>query len=119
MSLAGQHKGMDDDRFLPFLDAIRILNFLQSEQVTSPVYLFENTYPSQPSQYPLVDDAAKMVEPILGAPIVLDAAGMGSAAHRIRLFWTNWCRQEVLQLAIPEDIHHRRKFCIPIMFPPP
>ena len=30
MSLAGKHLGMEDDRFMPFLDAIRIINFLQA-----------------------------------------------------------------------------------------
>ena len=40
----------------------------------------------------------------MGAPIVIDAAGVGSAAHRVRLFWTNWCRPEILQDAFPKDI---------------
>ena len=63
MSMAGKHKGMDDDRFLPFLDMIRILNFLQANQHPSPLYLFENTYPGTPGQYPLFDDAAKRLNP--------------------------------------------------------
>ena len=32
MSMAGKHKGMDDERFEPFLDMVKILNFLQTEQ---------------------------------------------------------------------------------------
>ena len=44
-----------------------------------------------------------MVEAYLGAPIVLDGAGLGSAAHRVRLFWTNWCQPEILQAANPQD----------------
>ena len=32
MSLAGKHLGMEDDRFMPFLDMVRIVNFLQAEQ---------------------------------------------------------------------------------------
>ena len=36
--------------------------------------------------------------------MVIDAAGLGSAPHRVRLFWTNWCRPEILQEAIPTDI---------------
>ena len=101
MSLAGKHLGMEDDRFMPFLDMIRIVNFLQAKQTTKPLYLFENTYPGQPGQYPLVDDTTKMVESFLGAPIVLDAARLGSSTHRIRLFWTNWCSAEILQKAVP------------------
>ena len=103
MSMAGKHLDMSDERFMPFLDMIRICNFRQVEQSSIPLYLFENTFPGPPGTYPLVDDTAKMVEAYLGAPIVLDAAGLGSAAHRVWLFWTNWCRPEILQAAIPRD----------------
>ena len=30
--------------------------------------------------------------------------GLGSAAHRVRLFWQNWCRPEILQKAMPKNI---------------
>ena len=50
------------------------------------------------------------VESYLEAPIVLDAAGLGAAAHKVRLFWTNWCRPEVLQKAIPQDIRPNPSF---------
>ena len=101
MSLAGKHLGMDDERFMPFLDMIRIVNFIQTNQMRAMLYLFENTYPRKPGQYPLVDDTAKMIESFLGAPITIDAAGTGSSAHRVRLFWTNWCLPEILQDAYP------------------
>ena len=104
MSLAGQHLGIDDERFMHFLDMICILNYLQKEQHPTPLYLFENTYPGKPGQYPRVDDAAKMIESFIGMPVVVDAAGVGSAAHRVRHFWTNWCKPEVLQSAFPKDI---------------
>ena len=83
---------------------IRIVNCLQSNQMRAMLYLFENTYPGKPGQYPLVDDTAKMIESFLGAPITIDAAGTGSSAHRVRLFWTNWCLPEILQDAYPQDI---------------
>ena len=102
--MAGNKKGMDDERFLPFLDMVKILNFLQAEQHPQPLFLFENTWPGMPGQYPVIDKAAELVESFLGAPIVMDAADLGSAAHRVRLFWTNWCRPEILQSAIPTDI---------------
>ena len=104
MSMAGHHKGMEDERFLPFLDMVKILNFLQQEQSIKPLFLFENTWPGEPGRYPNVDKAAKLVESFIGAPVTIDAAGLGSVAHRIRLFWTNWCRPEILQEAIPKDI---------------
>ena len=68
------------------------------------MYLFENTYPGTPGPYPRVDEAAKMVESFLGAPVVIDAARLGLVAHRVRLFWTNWCQPEQLQDAIPKDL---------------
>ena len=89
MSLAGKHLGMDDERFMPFLDMIRIVNFLQINQLRTMLYLFENTYPGKPGQYPLVDDTAKMIESFLGAPITIDAAGTGSVAHRVRVGQTS------------------------------
>ena len=33
--------------------------------------------------------------------MVVDAAHLGSAAHRVRLFWTNMLKLEVLQMALP------------------
>ena len=104
MSMAGKHKGMEDDRFPPFLDMVKIVNFFQLEQHPRPLYLFENTWPGKPGQYPKVDKAAEVVEAFLGAPVLVDAAGAGSTAHRVRLFWTNWCRPEILQDAFPRDV---------------
>ena len=52
MSLAGFQKGMEDERFLPFLDMIKISISFQVEQHQSPLYLFENTWPGHPGQYP-------------------------------------------------------------------
>ena len=95
MSVVGHHTGIEDGRFLHFLDMVCILNYLQERQHPQSLYLFEHTYPSTPRQYPKVDDAAKMVELFIGMPVVVDAAGVGSAAHRVRHFWTNWCSPEV------------------------
>lgn len=102
--MAGKHEGMDDDRFLPFLDVVRILNFLQNHQMAQPVYVLENTWPGFPGQYPKVDDASKMVEAYLGLPIIIDAARVGSISHRVRHIWTNLTRPKVLQAAFPIDI---------------
>ena len=83
---------------------IKIFNYLQKEQLPKPLYLFENTYPGAPGQYPKVDKVAELIESFIGAPVVIDAAGLGSAAPRVRLFWTNWIRPEILQHAIPTDV---------------
>ena len=59
MSLEGKEKGMNDKTFAYFLDMIRIVNYIQLEQQPRPLYLFENTYPGKPRQYPNVDKAAE------------------------------------------------------------
>ena len=40
MSMAGHQKGLEDERFLPFLDMIKILNFFQKEQFQNNTYLY-------------------------------------------------------------------------------
>ena len=72
MSMAGNHKGLEDKHFLPFLDVVKILNFLQKEQFPRPLFLFENTWPRNPRQYPDVDKAAELAKSFLGAPVVVD-----------------------------------------------
>ena len=104
MSLSGNQRGLNDDRFSPFLDMVKIINFLQKEQLPPPLYLLENTWPGLPGQYPNIDKASALIESFIGAPVVIDAAGLGSAAHIVRLFWTNWCGAEILQDAIPTYI---------------
>lgn len=56
MSLAGHHKGMDDDILL---DMVRILIFLQAEYLPSPPFFFENNWPGLPSQCLTVKEAAQ------------------------------------------------------------
>ena len=41
------------------------------------------------------------MESFIGAPVVVDAADLGAAAHRVRLFWTNMLQPAVLQTALP------------------
>ena len=104
MSIVGRHLGQEDNRFLPLYDLIKIINYLQANQYPKPLYLLENTWPSLPGEYPLVDQAASVVEAFLGAPIVVDAAGTVSVSHRPRLFWQNFYSSEILQAAVPSDI---------------
>ena len=54
MSRAGKHLGRDDERFLPFYDLIRIINYLQANKYPPPLYLIKNTWPGHPKKYPLV-----------------------------------------------------------------
>ena len=100
LSRAGRQRGMMDPRFQYFYDMVRIVNFFQREQQSSMVYILENTYPGGNST-PAVKKAGELVQAFLGAPIIIDAADLGAAAHRVRLFWTNMLPAATLQAALP------------------
>ena len=59
------------------------------------VYILENTYPGENCTL-AVNKAGDLVQAFLGAPILIDGANMGPAAHRVRLFWTNMMPAAVL-----------------------
>ena len=50
----------------------------------------------------MVQNAQNLVQGFLGAPVLLDAADMGSAAHRVRLYWQNFLTPELLQATMPK-----------------
>ena len=77
-----------DPRFQYFYDLVRIINFFQLEQATSMIYILENTYPGEQCT-PAVTKASNLVQAFIGAPILVDAADLGAAAHHVKLFWTN------------------------------
>ena len=105
VSKAGRGEGLKDPRFDYFYDMVGITNFLQREQRRQPIHLFENTYPGQVvARTRAVLNAGELVEAFLGAPVVLDAAGLRGAAHRVRLYWTNFMEAGMLQAAILQKL---------------
>ena len=101
MSRAGRQMGAMDPRFTFFYDLVRIINFFQRERTSPMVYILENTNPGEHCT-PAVNKAGDLVQAFLGAPILIDGANMGAAAHRVRLFWTNMMPAAVLQAALPK-----------------
>eukprot|EP00775_Hariotina_reticulata_P015117 gene15117-biopygen1455 len=100
-SLAGPSRGMAEARSRLLTDLVRLIGILQQllpEQ--PPGYLLENV----PMQYHRNSTIAQQdfhqVTRAIGQPVVLDAAQVGSFAHRLRNFWTNLCFPEQLQAAI-------------------
>ena len=68
------------------------------------VYLLENTYPGENINLnPHVKKAQHFVEAFLGPCVRLDSADMGSAAHRVRLYWTNMLPTEALRHIMPQN----------------
>ena len=68
-----------------FLRSRGMINFFQTHQASPLIYILENTYPGERCT-PAVQNAANLVESFIGAPVVVDAADLGAAAHRVRLF---------------------------------
>ena len=75
--------------------------FFQREQTSSLIYILENTYPGERCTT-AIQKAQVLVQGFLGAPILLDAADMGSVAHRVRLYLQNFLALAVLQGAMPK-----------------
>ena len=40
------------------------------------------------------------MQSFIGAPVIIDAADLGAAAHRVRLFWTNMLQLAILRAAL-------------------
>ena len=104
MSMAGPQTGDQDDRFPTFLNMVKIINILQRVQIVPPIYCVENTWPGPSGRKEGVDKTADLIQAFIGAPVIIDAAGVGSAAHRVRHYWTNFCETSLLQSAFPRDI---------------
>ena len=95
---------MQDDRFPTFLNLVKIINILQRMQTMSPIYCVENTWPGPTGRKEGVEKTANLIQAFIGAPIIVDATGLGSVAHRVRHYWTNFCEPSLLQNAMPRDI---------------
>lgn len=46
--------------------------------------------------------AGELVQAFLGAPLLMDAAYLGAAAHCVRLFWSNFIDPSILRAALPK-----------------
>ena len=90
-----------DPRFRFFYDLVRIINFFQREQATPIVYLLENTFLGEKCT-PAVQKANDLVQSFIDAPVIIDAADLSTAVHRVRLFWTNMLQPAILQAALPK-----------------
>ena len=84
-----------DPRIRYFYDLVRIVNFFQREQASPIVYLLENTFLGERCTL-AVQKANDLVQSFLGAPVLIDVADLGAAAHRVRLFWTNMLQPAIL-----------------------
>jgi hypothetical protein len=99
MSMAGNQNGLQDGRSSRFYDMVRIIRYLQTSQRRSPDYIVENVPVVSSSQSRTLESMHK-IHSILGMPVLINAAAVGSRAHRPRFWWTNLAPAELLQSAI-------------------
>ena len=102
LSPAGSGKGLSGRRsstFYPLLSILGELQFLQPYR--PPLYLIENTAMlAASSATQEVQAAYHELSVRLGPPVLLDAARVGSFAHRLRNYWTNVARTDAMQLVL-------------------
>jgi site-specific DNA-cytosine methylase len=99
---AGTGLGLDDARSRLFTELVRILSTLQSlhHDWGQPLgYLIEYVAAGT-DRRPIVRAHFEDVHGILGPELVLDAAQLGSRAHRLRAWWTNLEGMPLLRAAL-------------------
>jgi site-specific DNA-cytosine methylase len=93
-------RGLADHRSQLIGDACRILAYLSSHQDAKPAYTFKmvdaRDHPSQDARdgFTIID---RMAGGAIDTAVVVDAAKLGSAAHRVRAFWTNDAPSSILK----------------------
>eukprot|EP00877_Chromochloris_zofingiensis_P006431 jgi/Chrzof1/2040/UNPLg00696.t1 len=102
LSPAGKCKGLNGPRSNTFYDLISIIKLLQSmQQALPPAYVLENTAFQYNFNSPNISKAEfELINSLIGAPVVIDAARFGSRAHRLRNFWQNLCPTHIMQYAV-------------------
>jgi site-specific DNA-cytosine methylase len=93
-------RGLADPRSELIAEAWRILTYLSKFQTVKPAYTFEmvdaRDNPSQDAR-----DGFTVIDRVAGGAVdravVIDAAKLGSAAHRVRAFWTNAAPSKTLK----------------------
>ena len=98
-SRAGAGRGLDDPRSSLFADLIRLTQWWFTHQATPPGYIFENVPPLGDSRSKVREDGQYICQ-VLGPPTFVDAASLGSYAHRPRWIWTNLVPSQVLATAL-------------------
>jgi hypothetical protein len=99
MSMAENQNGLQDGRFSQFYDIVCVIRYLQTSQRRPPGYIVKNVPVVSSSRSRTLESMHK-IHGILGVPVLIDAAMVGSRAHRPHFWWTNLVPAELLQSAI-------------------
>jgi hypothetical protein len=101
-SAAGDGQGLDDGRSWLFIELLRVLHNLQTlhKEWGQPLgYLIEHVAAGY-DRRPKVQQHFAAVRGLLGPEVILDAAQIGSRAHRLRAWWTNLEGVHLLRAAV-------------------
>jgi hypothetical protein len=101
---------------------IWVMRYFQTSQRRLPGYIVENV-PVVSSSQSRTLESMHWIHNILGVPVLIDAAVVGSRAHRPRLWWTSLAPAELLQSAVGRikqpDVYvsdilnlHRTPWCV-------
>jgi hypothetical protein len=122
MSIAGKHNDLQDSHSSRFYDMIRVIRYIQTSQQQPPSYIVENV-PVVSNSRSRTLEIMHRIHGILGVPVLIDAAAVGSRAHRPSLWWTNMAQAKLLQSAVGRmkrpDVYvsdildpHRAPWCV-------
>jgi hypothetical protein len=118
-SAAGAGLGLDDARSRLFTELIRVLHELQvlHKAWGQPLgYLIEHVFAGGDKR-PRVQSHFEGVRGILGPELVLDAAQLGSRAHRLRAWWTNLEGMALLRAALKAQTRPPNHFVHQVLGP--
>jgi hypothetical protein len=99
MSMAGNQNGFQDGCSSRFYDMVRVIYYLQTSQRQPTGYIVENV-PVMSSSRSRTLESMHKIHGILGVPVLIDVAAVGSRARRPRFWWTNLVLAELLQSTI-------------------
>jgi hypothetical protein len=74
---------------------VRVIRYFQTSQRRPPGYIVENVPVVSSSRSRTLESMHK-IHGILGVSVLIDAAVVGSRAHRPRFWWTNLAPAELL-----------------------
>jgi hypothetical protein len=103
--VAGKQNGLQDGRSSQFHDMIWVMHYLHTSQRRPPGYIVENVPVVSSSRLRTLESMHR-IHNILGVPVLIDAAVVGSRAHRPRLWWTNLAPTKLLQSAVGQIKRH-------------
>jgi len=96
-STAGPSRGLAGSRSRLLYDLIRIIGALQQLQSQQPpAYILENVPMQRHHNSSIAITDFQQVCSSIGQPFLLDAAQLGSLAHRLRNYWSNLCSPKQL-----------------------